>query len=26
LLGDRDLYALSKKELKDVQRRVGTIY
>ena len=25
-LGDRDLYALSKKELKHVRRRVGTIY
>ena len=25
-LGGRDLYTLSKKELKDVRRRVGTIY
>jgi phosphonate transport system ATP-binding protein len=25
-LGERDLYALSKKELKHVRRRVGTIY
>lgn len=25
-IGGRDLYALSKKELKGVQRRVGTIY
>ena len=26
LVGGRDLYALSKKELREVQRRVGTIY
>ena len=25
-VGERNLYALSKKELKDVRRRVGTIY
>jgi phosphonate transport system ATP-binding protein len=25
-VGDRDLYALSKRELRDVRRRVGTIY